>query len=89
MIHTYFSIFDQDIDDGSIYDKQVKVSSMLSVRWDFDILVDEDGNGISDDDWVIPSGPDGVKIPITFDEAGTYDYFCTLHPWMEGQVIVE
>ena len=26
---------------------------------------------------------------LTFDETGTYDYFCTLHPWMEGQVIVE
>lgn len=26
---------------------------------------------------------------VTFDEIGTYDYFCTLHPWMKGQVIVE
>ena len=26
---------------------------------------------------------------LTFDETGIYDYFCTLHPWMEGQVIVE
>ena len=26
---------------------------------------------------------------IVFDEAGKYDYFCTLHPWMKGQVIVE
>ena len=26
---------------------------------------------------------------LTFDKAGTYDYYCTLHPWMEGQVMVE
>jgi len=26
---------------------------------------------------------------LTFDEVGTYDYFCTLHPWMKGQVIVK
>ncbi len=26
---------------------------------------------------------------FTFDELGTFDYFCTLHPWMKGQVIVE
>ena len=26
---------------------------------------------------------------LTFDDVGTYDYFCTLHPWMQGQVIVE
>ncbi len=26
---------------------------------------------------------------LAFDEKGTFDYFCTLHPWMMGQVIVE
>ena len=26
---------------------------------------------------------------LYFDEFGTYDYFCTLHPWMKAQVIVE
>ena len=26
---------------------------------------------------------------LTFDEKGTFDYFCTLHPWMMGQVTVE
>ena len=25
---------------------------------------------------------------LSFDETGTYDYFCTLHPWMFAQVIV-
>ena len=29
------------------------------------------------------------SFTFTFDESGTYDYFCTLHPWMNGQVIVE
>jgi plastocyanin len=26
---------------------------------------------------------------LSFDEIGTYDYYCTLHPWMMAQVIVE
>ena len=26
---------------------------------------------------------------LAFEETGTFDYYCTLHPWMMGQVIVE
>ena len=43
-------------------------------------------------------GPDGVwdtslimvngSFSITLDEAGTYPYFCMVHPWMIGTVIV-
>ncbi len=43
-------------------------------------------------------GPDGIfdsslfmaatEFSHTFDEAGTFDYFCMVHPWMAGQVIV-
>ena len=29
------------------------------------------------------------SFSFTFDEIGIYDYHCTLHPWMKGQVIVE
>ena len=29
------------------------------------------------------------KFIVSFDERGTFDYFCTLHPWMAGKVIVE
>ncbi len=31
----------------------------------------------------------GKTFEHTFDEAGTYDYFCIVHPWMTGQVVVE
>jgi plastocyanin len=44
-------------------------------------------------------GPDGVfdssmimaggSYSHTFDSAGAFDYFCMVHPWMEGSVIVE
>jgi plastocyanin len=30
----------------------------------------------------------GDTFSYTFDEPGTYDYICSLHPSMKGQVIV-
>ncbi|CAN5619128.1 hypothetical protein BH24ACT5_BH24ACT5_12690 [soil metagenome] len=30
----------------------------------------------------------GGSFSYTFDDAGTFDYFCTPHPWMVGQVVV-
>jgi len=30
----------------------------------------------------------GGSYSFTFDTAGTYPYFCMVHPWMEGTVIV-
>jgi len=29
------------------------------------------------------------KFSVVFNEKGIIDYFCTLHPWMAGRVIVE
>jgi len=31
----------------------------------------------------------GSSFIYQFNTAGTYDYFCLIHPWMEGTVIVE
>ncbi|TFH00705.1 MAG: hypothetical protein E4G77_04590 [Nitrosopumilus sp.] len=30
----------------------------------------------------------GSVYEFTFDDAGTYDYFCMVHPWMTGKVLV-
>ena len=30
----------------------------------------------------------GKTFQFTFANAGTFDYFCTVHPWMVGQVVV-
>jgi plastocyanin len=47
----------------------------------------------------LPDGPDGIfdssilmsgkTFEHTFDEEGSYDYFCVVHPWMTGNVTVE
>ena len=31
----------------------------------------------------------GESWSIKFEESGTFSYYCTIHPWMEGVVIVE
>jgi plastocyanin len=34
--------------------------------------------------------PNGsTSFTLTFEKAGTYNYYCILHPWMKGKVIVE
>jgi plastocyanin len=30
----------------------------------------------------------GLDYSFTFDDAGNYDYFCMVHPWMVGSVTV-
>jgi len=30
----------------------------------------------------------GTTFEVTFDESGSYDYFCMVHPWMTGNIQV-
>ncbi len=41
-------------------------------------------SGVFDSSLVIA----GTSFSFTFEEAGTYEYFCMVHPWMTGFVIV-
>jgi len=46
----------------------------------------------------IPGSPDGIfdsgmvlsggTFEFTFTEPGEYDYYCMVHPWMTGKVMV-
>ena len=45
----------------------------------------DDPSGLFDSGYLDPEG----SFTFIFENIGTYDYFCTLHPWMKGQVIVE
>ena len=47
--------------------------------------VSDDNAGSMFDSGLIKKSAD---FKFTFATAGTYDYFCTVHPWMVGQVIV-
>jgi plastocyanin len=45
----------------------------------------ENPNGLFDSEHLDPN----ESFTVKFDESGTFDYFCTLHPWMKGKVVVE
>jgi plastocyanin len=41
--------------------------------------------------WMFPKGPlpgSSSTFSVTFQKAGTYNYDCLLHPWMDGKVVV-
>jgi PKD repeat protein len=61
---------DLDVNDGLHTDRDERISSNIVVRWEFDIDFDEDGNGDTADDWVSPSGADGIRVASSWDDEG-------------------
>jgi plastocyanin len=47
-------------------------------------VTDDECGKVFEDDTLKP----GTTFQFTFANAGTFDYFCSVHPWMTGQVIV-
>ena len=49
------------------------------------------GNRLDGSDGLFDSGMFKIdeQFSYTFKHSGNFDYFCTLHPWMEGIVIVQ
>jgi plastocyanin len=68
---------------------EVTVGVGDTVTWTNNDSVDHDvtADGFSSGE---PGGmAPGESFEHTFDEAGTFDYVCTVHPGMEGTVVVE
>lgn len=62
------------------------VAPGTTVIWENeDSLVHQVGSG----DFVSPPLSQGDTFSYTFFEPGVYDYFCPIHPFMKGVIIVE
>ena len=87
-----------DIEDVCYIPSTIVVEKGKSVTW---INDDSSFHTVTSGFWGEPTGlfdstadTNGYLDPyqsytFSFDEYGVYDYFCTLHPWMKAQVIVE
>ena len=82
-----------DIEDICYIPSNIVVEKGKSVTW---LNEDSSFHSVTSGFYPEPSGlfDSGHLDPyqsytLSFNEYGTYDYFCTLHPWMKAQVIVE
>ena len=82
-----------DVEDICYIPPNIVVEKGKSVTW---LNEDSSFHSVTSGFYPEPSGlfDSGHLDPyqsytLSFDEIGTYDYFCTLHPWMFAQVIVE
>ncbi len=70
LIADYVVWRDLDVNDGLHTDRDQRISSAIVVLWESDIEFDEDENGDAADDWLTPSGADGIRIATSWEEVG-------------------
>ena len=61
---------DLDVNDGLHTDRDERISSTMTILWEYDVDFDSDGNGVADDDWITPSGADGIRVAASWDDVG-------------------
>lgn len=63
---------DNDVNDGSITDRNQTILTQVTVRWDFDIETDADEDGDPMNDWLTPIAGSSVRTINTWDATGFY-----------------
>ena len=66
----------------------LEISAGDTVRWDSESDLPHTVTSTSGPLEFDESLPPGGSVSITFDEPGTYEYRCTLHPSMTGTIVV-
>lgn len=76
------------IKDFQFAPRDLKIAVGAKVTW---VNKDEEPHKVAEVNSAFASQPldtDG-KFTYEFDKAGTFEYFCTLHPRMTGKIVVE
>ena len=82
-----------EVNDTCLVPSALTVMAGTTVSWSNDDAVahtvtsgnlDDGTDDIFDSDLFIQ----GTAFEFTFEEPGTFDYFCVLHPWVSGTVTV-
>ncbi|MFW5714162.1 MAG: cupredoxin domain-containing protein [Brevefilum sp.] len=72
--------------------QEITISTGTTITWTNEDAVDHtvtSGTRGSPTEMFDASVGAGETFSFTFDEPGTYEYFCSIHPGMDGTVIVE
>ena len=79
-------------DDECYLPPRIEVAPGTTVTWengDFEAhTVTAGGPGRATGEFDSGLFPGGAAFGHTFEEAGEYPYYCTVHPWMAGSVVV-
>ena len=74
------------IQDFSFDPATLTVTANSTVTW---INRDSTSHRIDTEAFNSPDLPPGASFSRTFMLPGTFDYNCSLHPWMRGRIIVQ
>jgi plastocyanin len=84
----------QTASEASVTDEAATMTNATGTASDVLTVPDEQvpsqaTEGTTSEQTLGPPFPAVSSFTVTFEEPGTYQYFCAIHPWQTGQVIVQ
>lgn len=76
-----------EIADFTFIPAELTVGAGAEITWRNSDPVIHDATA-REDSWATDVIAGGESQTLVFDTPGTFEYYCTIHPWMEGTIIV-